>query len=137
MGHDDMNTICLLFVVLLLALAGCATSHSGLNVMTASETVQVTYHVQPGKEAAFQSLLGQGWDVYQRDHLVFADPHVILRETEEGNKTQFVEIFTWIKSPDHPPDDVKAIWGREQSLCEARDGREGIDIEVGEMVEEK
>lgn len=92
-----------------------------------SETVMITYHVQPGKEAVFQSLLTHAWDVYRSEHLVFADPHFIVRDTEDGDKTRFVEIFTWVKSPDHAPGSVQAVWTLEQSWCEARSGHKGIE----------
>jgi hypothetical protein len=85
----------------------------------------------------FEKLLKHGWEVYQQDHLVSANPHVVVKETENGNKAEYVEIFTWIKSPDHPPDDVKAVWQQEQSLCEARGGQRGIEIEEVELVKVK
>ena len=46
---------------------------------------------------------------------------------EDGDQTRFVESFTWVKTPDHAPDNVKAIWQQEHSLCEARDGHTGIE----------
>ena len=123
----NMKTTCLLFAVSLLALCGCSTTHSAGDATASSETVLVTYHVQPGKEAEFQSLLSHGWEVYQSEHMVSAKPHIIVRETEDGNKTRFVEIFTWVKSPDHAPESIKAVWKQEQSLCEARSGHTGIE----------
>lgn len=116
-----------LFAVSLLALTGCATTHPTSNAKAGSETVLVTYHVQSGKEAEFQAVLSHGWEVYQSEHMVFAKPHIIVREIEDAGKTRFVEILTWVKPPDHAPDSVKAVWRQEQSLCEPRSGHTGIE----------
>jgi hypothetical protein len=116
-----------IFAVLLLAIAGCSTTHPVGGTKTDSETVMVTYHVQPGKEAEFQALLAHAWEVYRGECLVCAHPHVIIRDTDGDDKTKFVEIFTWIKSPDHPSRSVLALWKQEQSLCEPRNGHKGIE----------
>ena len=94
----------------------------------------VTYHVKSGEEADFQALLAHAWQVYRGEHLVFAGPHIIVRDTEDGDKTKFVETFTWVKSPDHAPDSVQAVWKQEQSLCEARSGHKGIEGGEVELV---
>ena len=122
-----MKTIYSLFAVSLLASAGCSTTHPAESARPGSETVMVTYHVQSGKEAEFQTLLARAWAVYRDEHLVYAEPHTVVRDTEDGNKTRFVEIFTWVKSPDDPPDSLRAVWKQEHSLCEARDGHNGIE----------
>jgi hypothetical protein len=94
---------------------------------TGSETMLITYRPKPGEEADLQAVLAQAWQTYQAEHLVFAKPHVIVRDTEDGGGTRFVEIFTWIKAPDNPPADVNAIWKQEQSLCDSRNGHKGIE----------
>ena len=129
-----MKTIYSLFAVSLLASAGCSTTHQTESANPDSETVMVTYHIQPGKEAEFQSLLAHAWDVYSGEHLVFAEPHTVVRDTEDAGKARFVEIFTWVKSPDHAPDSVQAVWKQEQLLCEARNGHKGIEGGEVEMV---
>jgi hypothetical protein len=121
------NFIVPAFALSLLAAAGCSTTHPVTSTKGGSETVMVTYHVQLGKEAELQSLIAHAWEVYQGEHMVCAQPHTVVRDTEDGNETKFVEIFTWAKSPDHPPASVLAIWKREQSLCETRDGHRGIE----------
>lgn len=127
-----MKTTCLLFVVSLLALAGCSTiSPGGGRDRSGSETVLITYHVQPGKEAEFQAVLLQAWDIYRSEQMVYYRPHILVRTTEDGDKTRFVEVLTWVKTPDHAPDNVKAIWRQEHSLCEARNGH--AEIEGGEV----
>ena len=113
----------LLPVVLLVASAGCTTSQADKD----SETVQVTYHVQKGKEAELEDVLMHAWDIYQNDHLV-AGANAITKQPEDGDKTCFRETFTWVKAPDQPPADVLAVWQQEQALCEARDGHKGIEI---------
>ncbi|HXC36038.1 MAG TPA: hypothetical protein VNV43_09205 [Candidatus Acidoferrales bacterium] len=123
-----------LFSISLLAFAGCSMTHPAAGVKADSETVMVTYHVQPGKEAEFQALLAHAWDVYHSGRLVNAQPHTVVRYAEDDDKTKFVEIFTWVKSPDHPPESVQAIWKQEEALCEARDGHRGIEGGEVELV---
>ncbi len=133
MGEQRMNiqqfmkTAYFLLAVSFLAVDGCSTTRQADRSGSDSETVLVTYHVQSGKETEFQKVLSHAWDVYRSDRLVYAKPHVVVRNTEDRNKTSFTEVFTWVKSPDHAPDDVKAVWNQEQSLCEARDGHRGIE----------
>ena len=122
-----MKTICSLFAISLMALAGCSTAHQAVSAKADSETVMITYHVQLGKEAEFQTLLAHAWKVYRGENLVYAQPHTVVRDTEDGDKARFVEIFTWVKAPDHPPGSVQAVWKQEQSLCEARSGHKGIE----------
>ena len=126
-----------LFAIAVLVLAGCATTGDANSAKDDSETVLVTYHVQPGKETEFRALLAHTWEVYRGEHLVFAQPHVIVKETEDRHKTRFVEVFTWVNSPDHPPDSVKAVWQEEQSLCEARSGHRAIEGGEVELVTER
>jgi hypothetical protein len=124
---EDVKTTCSLIAVSLLAWTGCSTTYPAGDAKADSETVLVTYHVQSGKEAEFQAVLSHAWEVYQGKHLVFATPHIIVRDIEGTGKTRFVEIFTWVKPPDHALESVKAVWKQEQSLCEMRDGRSGIE----------
>src|SRR5690349_7695109 len=111
-----MKTIYSLFAISLLASAGCSTTPQTGSAKADSETVMITYHVQPGKEAEFQKLLAYAWKVYRGENLVYAQPHTVVRDTEDGDKARFVEIFTWVKAPDRPPESVQAVWKKEQSL---------------------
>jgi hypothetical protein len=127
-----MKIFCWLFTVSLLALTGCSTTHSGGGRdRTNSETVLITYHVKPGKETELQAVLLQAWDIYRSEQMVYYRPHTLVRATEDGDKMRFVEVFTWVKTPDHAPDNVKAIWQQEHSLCEPRNGH--AEIEGGEV----
>ena len=95
----------------------------------AKETVLITYHVTPGKEKALRELLVNVWDVYEKEHLVFSQPHVVVRRKDPAGKNSFVEIFTWVNSeaPDHAPDSVKKLWDQMQACCEKRDGHPGLE----------
>jgi hypothetical protein len=95
----------------------------------AKETVLITYHVIPGKEKPLQELLANVWDVYKKEHLVFPQPHVVVRQKDAADKNCFVEIFTWVdaESPDHAPDSVKKLWDQMQACCEKRDGHPGLE----------
>jgi hypothetical protein len=122
-----MKTLYPLVAICFLGVTGCSTNRPASEATASSETMLLTYRPKPGKEAELQATLAQAWQVYRAEHMVFAEPHVIVRDTEDGGGTRFVEIFTWIKAPDSPPADVNAIWKQEQSLCEARNGHKGIE----------
>ena len=119
------------FLVLLLALmAGCATTKPAAEQSSSPpETVLVTYHVKPGHEAEFEQTLAKAWQIYRLEHLVLAQPHIVVRDQEDGQKYRYEEIFTWVShdAPDHPPATVKAVWGKMTSLCETRDGHTGLE----------
>ena len=127
-----MKTSYLLLSLLPLSLIGCSTTHRS-SVKRDPETVLVTYHVKPGKEAEFQAVLSRAWGVYRGEQLVFAEPHVVVQDTENGGKPRFVEILTWVirSIPEHAPESVKTIWKQEESLCEKRG--EHYSIEPGEV----
>jgi hypothetical protein len=120
-----------LLALAVLSLTACSTTSRTDHGSAKSdpETVLVTYHVKSGKESEFQALFSRVWQIYRTEHLVFAGPHMIVRDTEEGGKTRFVEILTWVShaAPEHVPEAVKTIWEQEQSLCEARSGHTGIE----------
>jgi len=96
----------------------------------------VTYHVKAGKSDELRAVLAQAWEIYRREHLVFAQPHVVVREPEDAGAVRYVEIFTWVShaAPEHAPEAVKTIWNQEQSLCEARKGHSGIEGGEVELV---
>ena len=124
----------LLLIGSLLVLTGCSTTRSG-SAKGDPETVLVTYRVKAGKEAEFRDVLSRAWDVYRRDGFVFAQPHVVVQDTEDG-KPRFVEIFTWVSRsiPEHAPDNVKALWKQAESLCERRGEHYGIEPGEVELV---
>ena len=125
-----------MFVFSLVALTGCSATHPAGDAKADPETVLITYHAKPGKEAELQGVLERSWQIYRAEHLVFAGPHTIVRGTEDGGKTSYVEVFTWVShaTPEHAPDAVKKVWEQEQSLCEARNGHGGIEGGEVELV---
>lgn len=131
-----MNARMTIAVLLLFCPAGCAGPHPdrGPSKPTAAtETVLITYYVIPGREQELQQLLASAWDVYRKEHLVFPEPHLVVRDTEAAGKTRIVEIFTWVnaEAPDHAPGSVKTFWNRVRACCEKRDGHQ--EIEGGEV----
>jgi len=123
-----MKTTYLLLAVLSVALISCSTTSRSSGERD-PETVLVIYHVKPGKEAEFQAVLARAWEVYRGEHLVFAEPHVVVQDSENGGKPRFVEILTWVSRsiPEHAPESVKTIWKQEESLCEKRGEHYGIE----------
>jgi hypothetical protein len=136
-----MKFVCLLLALPLVILTACSTAKPGKPLddsATSPETVLITYHVKPGKEKALQETIALAWQAYRREHLVFAHPHLIVEDKENGDKTRLVEIFTWVSgnAPDHARDfaSVKTAWDQMQSLCETRNGRRGLEISVVELI---
>jgi hypothetical protein len=125
---NGIKMACCLFGGLLLA-SGCSTMNTASHGSGDPETVMITYHVKAGKDAELQAALASAWQIYTTEHLVFAEPHVVVWAAEDGDKTRFVEIFTWVShdAPDHAPDAVQKIWTQEQSLCEERKGHTAIE----------
>jgi len=120
-----------LFALAMAFVTSCSTAPHRQNHTSSEsspETVLVTYRVKPGKEQQLAATLSRAWDIYQKERLVFAQPHVIIREREEGDKHRFIEIFTWVShdAPDHAPDSVKNIWDQMQLVCKTRDGHKGL-----------
>ena len=94
------------------------------------ETVMVRLHAKAGAEAALARVLERHWETVRRLDLVVPGTHVTLRGTEEGDKTYFVDIFTWrtAEIPDHAPADILAIWKDMNALVEPRGGQPGLSI---------
>lgn len=117
-----------LLIASLVVVTGCSTLQSR-SAKTDPETVLVTYRVKSGKEAEFREVLSRAWGIYRKDGLVFARPHLVLQDTEDGGKPRFVEIFTWVSRtiPEHAPESVQTIWKQEESLCERRGEHYGIE----------
>jgi hypothetical protein len=128
-------------ISLILALAGL-TACSSLNPSDekhSPETVEVTYHIKPGREVEMQALLNRAWSIYITKHLVLPRSHAIVTEREYGNRPLIVETFTWVSHsvPDQVPDSIKDIWNQMQDLCEARGGHDGLEINELKTAEPK
>ena len=104
------------------------------------ETVMITCHAKPGSELELARVLARHWTAVRNLKLVRDAPHLTLRGIEDGDKTYFVEIFTWRDAaiPDAAPPPIQAIWTEMGKLVEPRGGRPGIDIAevspVGQVV---
>ncbi len=129
-----MKIVRYLSCLLLVLLAACSTTKPepkpAADSEAAPETVMVTFHVKAGKEAELDAVLQRAWKAYREAHLVFAQPHVIVRDTEGSDKVRVVEIFTWVshKAPDHAPDSVQTEWKQLHDLTEERDGHRGMEL---------
>ena len=127
-----------LVFLLSLVLSSCS-SRSASGRDTKPETVVITYRAKSGKEAELQATLIHSWQIYRSEHLVFAEPHTIVRIADDAGKFRFVETFTWVNHsiPDFASDAVTKIWAQQQSLCEARGGYQGIEADEVELVTRK
>ena len=94
------------------------------------ETVMVTLRAKPGAEADLGRVLERHWATARSLNLVRQTPHLTLRGTEDGDKTYFVEIFTWRDAaiPDAAPPAIQAIWAEMNRLVEPRGGKPGLDF---------
>src|SRR5262245_15671311 len=92
------------------------------------ETVMVTFHAKPGAEAELARVIANHWKTASDLKLINASPHLTLRGSEEGNKTYFVEVFTWRDQsiPDAAPPAIQKIWAEMNSLVESRGGQPGL-----------
>ena len=134
-----MRNTHLLLAVLVVLVGGCSTTapqKGGQAQGGDPETVLVMYHVKPGFEKEMRAALDKVWEIYRKERLVYAQPHVIVRDTEDGGRTRFVEVFTWVShsAPEHVPDAVKRIWDEMQAMCEARGGHNNLDGGEVELV---
>jgi len=94
------------------------------------ETVMATFHAKAGSEAELTRVIARHWTVARDLKLVRDTPHITLRGIEGGDKTYFVEIFTWREAgiPDAAPAEIQAVWKEMNQLVEPRGGRPGIDF---------
>ena len=125
--------VLLVFTAVLLTACSTVPRHHGTDT---PETVLVIYHVKAGKEAELEKALSDAWELYRKEHLVFAEPHLVIRAKEEGENFRYSESFTWVshEAPDHVPASIKAVWNVMQSLCEKRGGPERIEIREVELI---
>lgn len=94
------------------------------------ETVMVTLRAKPGAEADLERVVARHWTTAREMKLVSDKPHLTLRGVEGGNKTYFVEIFTWrdARVPDAAPAEIRRIWSDMNRLVEARGGHPGLEF---------
>lgn len=114
-----------LFAFLIFANASFAQS-----IPTAPETVMVTLHVKPGSEAEMQQVLAQHWKTANELKLVFDSPHLTIHGLEEGNKTYFIDVFTWREAsiPDDAPPEIQKLWDEMNKLVESRGEHPGLEF---------
>jgi hypothetical protein len=130
-----MKITTLWLAILLVSLTACSTlghhsSRTPPKKPDPPETVVVYYDVKPGQEGALEDTLARAWALYQKENMVAAQPHLIVKETESqenGGQTRYIEIFTWLShaKPAHAPDSVNKVWQEMQSLCLPHNGRQG------------
>jgi len=103
------------------------------------ETVLVTLHAKPGAEGALARVLARHWSTARALRLVRKTPHITMRTPEDGNKTCFVEIFSWrdARIPDAAPAAIRALWAQMNGLVESRDGKPGLGFQAVSLVSGK
>jgi hypothetical protein len=98
--------------------------------------MMITYHVKEGAEMELENLLKHTWKVYRKKQLVLDEPHICLRIVEGGQRVRVVEVLRWAGpfATEHPPESVSLLWEEMQSLCEARDGKPGIEVRRADIL---
>ncbi|HVV01477.1 MAG TPA: hypothetical protein VHH88_08960 [Verrucomicrobiae bacterium] len=115
-----------------IALAGCSTTPTApkpVSMEEAPEPVMVTYYPKAGADSVLIKAISHAWEVYRKEHVVFEEPHVLVRGEDKDGNTRLVEIFTWAThaAPEHASAAVQSVWAQEQSLCEGKNGHRGIE----------
>jgi hypothetical protein len=89
----------------------CVLLFAGAAYADTPETVLVTYHPKPGKEAEMLRILKDEWATLTKLDLV-SGAHQLYRAEDEAGRAFFVEIFTWKghEIPDHAPPEVRKVW---------------------------
>jgi hypothetical protein len=100
------------------------------------ETVEVTFHALQGAEYELARAIARHSEMARRLNLVREMPHVTIRGTEEGDRTSFVDVFTWRDAsiPDAAPPALQAIWAEMNKLVEPREGKRAIEIAQVELI---
>jgi len=94
------------------------------------ETVMIVMHAKPGSDADLAGVLARHWSAVRKLDLVQESPHLTMRAAEEGNKTYFLETFTWRDGsiPDAAPAPIQAIWEEMGRYVEPRGSKPAIEI---------
>jgi hypothetical protein len=120
------------FVLLLMALTACSSvpRTNSLNEKDPPETVEITYHIQMGREQELQAVLNRAWAIYNAEHLVIPQSHAMVMSREYGNRPRIVETLTWVShsAPDHASKAISDVWNQIQDLCEPRAGHDGVEM---------
>jgi len=124
-----MRTTHFLVVLLMVSLSGCSTAHRKVP----REPELAIYHVKRGAEKELERVLSRTWDAYRSEGLVFSEPHVLVRTSEDSDHNRFVEVFLWrgYHAVEYPSERVKALWAQIESLCEPRSGHVAVEFRAG------
>ncbi|HLX70534.1 MAG TPA: hypothetical protein VKV04_12985 [Verrucomicrobiae bacterium] len=95
----------------------------------------VIYHVRPGSEHQLQAVLSETWQIYLKEGMVHADPHVLVKVREDETRDCFIEVFTWTGcfAMEHPSATVQSQISKIEPLCEARKGSLAIEFRDTQM----
>jgi hypothetical protein len=118
------------YTAILIGISCCLRPSVAQQKSQQAETVMVTLHAKPGAEADLQRVLARHWTTAHDMKLVNDTPHVTVRGTEDGNKSYFIDVFTWRDAgiPDSAPAEIRKIWEDMNRLVEARGGHPGLEF---------
>ena len=101
--------------------------------------VVCAYRVRAGDETAFEGLLDRHTPTLRRLGLITEYPVQVLRRAG-GGPSMYLEIFEWVSDDAaaraSEVADVIAIWEPMAALCEARDGHEGLEFPLFNLIEQ-
>jgi hypothetical protein len=110
----------------LLALSSCLAAQPA---QPTPETVLATFRVKPDQLSTFLKMMPGYWAALRAQHLVLAEPHLLLQGEEHGRPT-IVEVFSWKDhgAPEHVPARIQTYWDKINAMVESRDGHPGIEF---------
>ncbi len=125
----------LLALAALLLWTSCATNQRSRPFGEAVYGSSFICRSKPGAEKQLEKLMRETWETYLTEKRVFAQPHVVLRYLED-ERTCYMELFQWVEwsAQENPSPRTQALWDQIYSLCEARDGKPGVEWTTGEML---
>lgn len=98
----------------------------------APEIVLCSYRVKLGSEAELLQLCRDHDAVLRELDLITAEPAVCYSGCDDLERPFLVKIFVWKSAraveAAHQHAEVAALWERMDPLCEARDGRPGMEF---------
>jgi hypothetical protein len=97
-----------------------------------AQIVLCTYRVKPGNEDRLFELFRDHDAVLRKLDLITEELAVCYRGSDDLGRPFFVKTFTWRSAKAveaaHQHPEVASLWERMDPLCEARDGRPGMEF---------
>lgn len=102
-----------------------------------SSFVVCVYRVRHGESASFERFLSRHTPTLRRLGLITDHPAQVLRQ-RGGGRPSYLEVFEWASEESaaraSQVPEVIAIWEPMAALCEAREGRPGLEFTTFDQI---